>query len=74
MLLLGGRNDGGEGDRSTRGLAQRLRSAGAEVAEIRVPGLEPAPLHHLADSLRQRLMAMDEIERFIRLRCLEPAG
>ena len=74
MLLLAGRKDGGEGDRSTGCLAQRLRAAGAEVAEIRVPGLEPAPLHQLADSLRQRLMAMDEIERFIRLRCLEPAG
>lgn len=74
MLLLAGRNDGGEGDRSTGRLAQRLRSAGAEVAEIRVPGLEPAPLHRLVDALRQRLMAVDEIERFIRLRCLEPAS
>ena len=74
MLLLAGPNDGGERDRSTGRLAQRLRSAGAEVAEIRVPGLEPAPLHRLVDALGQRLMAVDEIERFIRLRCLEPAG
>jgi poly(3-hydroxybutyrate) depolymerase len=71
MLLLGGRKDGGERDRSTCALAERLRAAGAEVAEIRVPGLEPAPVHRLADSLRQRLMALDEIERFIRLRSLE---
>lgn len=74
MMLLAGRNDGGEGDRSTGRLAQRLRSAGAEVAEIRVPGLEPAPWHRLLDALAQRLMALDEIERFIRLRCLEPAA
>jgi acetyl esterase/lipase len=72
MLLLAGRKDGGEGDQSTGRLAERLRSAGAQVAEIRVPGLEPAPWHHLLDALRQRLMAFDEIERFIRLRCLEP--
>jgi acetyl esterase/lipase len=74
MLLLAGRNDGGEGDRSTGRLAQRLRSAGAEVAEIRAPWLDPPPWHRLADALRQRLMMVDEIERFIRLRCLEPAA
>ena len=74
MLLLAGRNDGGEGDRSTGRLAQRLRSAGAEVGEIRVPGLEPAPWHHLIGALSQRLMVLDEIERFIRLRCLEVAS
>jgi hypothetical protein len=71
MLLLAGLKDGGEQDRSTGRLAQRLRAAGAEVAEIRLPGLDPAPLHRLADSLRQRLMALDEIERFIRLHSLE---
>lgn len=74
MLLLAGRKDGGDGDRSTGRLAQRLRAAGAEVAEIRAPGLDPAPWHRLADALRQRLMMVDEIERFIRLRCLEPAA
>jgi len=74
MLLLGGRKDGGERDRSTCALAERLRAAGAEVAEIRVPGLEPAPVHRLGVSLSQRLMALDEIERFIRLRSLELAA
>ena len=74
MLLLGGRKDGGERDRSTGALAERLRVAGAEVAEIRVPGLEPPPFHRLVDALRQRLMALDEIERFIRLHSLELAG
>jgi len=74
ILLLGGRSDGGERDRSTLRLAQRLRAAGAEVAEIRVPGLDPAPLHRLLDSLHQRLMALEEIERFIRLHSLELAG
>ena len=73
MLLLAGRADGGEGDRSTGRLAGRLRTAGAEVAEIRVPGLEPPPFRHLAVALRQRLMVMDEIERFIRLHSLELA-
>ena len=71
MLLLAARKDGGEGDRSTCRLAQRLRAAGAEVAEIRVPWLDHAPLHSLVGSLRMRLMALDEIERFIRLRSLE---
>jgi len=74
MLLLAGRKDGGERDRSTGSLAQRLRTAGAEVAEIRVPWLDHTPLYSLVDSLRLRLMALDEIERFIRLRCLEPAS
>jgi acetyl esterase/lipase len=74
MLLLGGRKDGGERDRSTRALAERLRAAGAEVAEIRVPGLEPAPVHRMMDCLSQRLMVLDEIERFIRLRSLEIAA
>jgi acetyl esterase/lipase len=74
MLLLAGRKDGGERDCSTGRLAQRLRSAGAEVAEIRAPGLDPAPWHRLAVALRQRLMMVDEIERFIRLRCLEPVA
>ncbi|HEY4030967.1 MAG TPA: hypothetical protein VGM25_11530 [Caulobacteraceae bacterium] len=73
MLLLAGRMDGGERDGSTGRLAGRLRAAGAEVAEIRVPGLDPAPLHRLADSLRHRLMALEEIERFIRLHSLELA-
>jgi acetyl esterase/lipase len=74
LLLLAGRRDGGERDRSTGALAQRLRTAGAEVAEIRVPWLDHTPLHSLVDSLRLRLIALDEIERFIRLRCLEPAA
>jgi len=67
MLLLAGRKDGGERDGSTGRLASRLRAVGAEVAEIRVPGLDPAPLHRLLHSLRQRSMALEEIERFIRL-------
>lgn len=71
MLLLAGRAEGGKGDRSTGRLAERLRTAGAKVAEIRVPGLDPAPLHRLSVALRQRLMAIDEIERFIRLHSLE---
>jgi hypothetical protein len=50
-----------------------LRTAGAKVAELRVPGLERLPLHRLAVALRQRLMALDEIERFIRLHSLELA-
>jgi acetyl esterase/lipase len=74
MLLLNGRADGGERDRSTCQLAQRLRAAGAEVAEIRVPWLDHTPLHSLVGSFRLRLMALDEIERFIRLRSLECAG
>jgi acetyl esterase/lipase len=73
ILLLAGRADGGERDRSTGRLAERLRTAGAEVAEIRVPGLAPAPVHRLVDALRQRLMAFDEIERFIRRHSLELA-
>jgi acetyl esterase/lipase len=67
MLLLAG----GAGDCSTGRLAERLRTAGAEVSELRVPGLEPPPLHRLAVALRQRLMALDEIERFIRVHSLE---
>lgn len=69
MLLLAGK-DGGERDRSTGLLAQRLRTIGAEVAEIRVPWLDHTPLYCLVDSLRLRLIALNEIERFIRLRCL----
>jgi acetyl esterase/lipase len=74
MMLLAGRKDGGERDRSTCRLAQRLRDAGCDVAEIRVPWLDHTPLHSLLDSLRLRLIALDEIERFIRLRSLEFAG
>jgi acetyl esterase/lipase len=71
MLLVAARKDGGERDRSTDRLAQRLRAAGAEVAELRVPWLDHTPLRRLIASLRGRLIALDEIERFIRLRSLE---
>jgi acetyl esterase/lipase len=71
MLLVAARKDGGERDRSTDRLAQRLRAAGAEVAELRVPWLDHTPLRRLIASLRVRLIALDEIERFIRLRSLE---
>jgi acetyl esterase/lipase len=71
MLLLTGRKDGGARDGSTVRLARRLRAAGAEVAEIGVPGLDPTPLHRLVDALRQRSMVLEEIERFIRLHSLE---
>jgi acetyl esterase/lipase len=74
MLLLAARKDGGERDRSTHRLAQTLRAAGAEVAEIRVPWLDHTPLHSLVGSVKMRLMMLDEIERFIRLRSLEFAG
>lgn len=74
MLLLAASKDGGERDRSTRLLAQRLRTAGAQVAEIRVPWLDHTPLPRLIGSLRLRLIMLDEIERFIRLRSLEFAG
>jgi len=70
MLLLAARKDGGEGDRSTGGLARRLRAAGAEVTEIRVPWLDGAPIQSLFECLKMRLLALDEIERFIRLRSL----
>ncbi|MGZ3313359.1 MAG: alpha/beta hydrolase, partial [Caulobacteraceae bacterium] len=43
MLLFAAREDGGERDRSTFRLAQKLRAAGAEVAEIRVPWLDHTP-------------------------------
>jgi acetyl esterase/lipase len=74
MMLVAGREDGGERDQSTGRLARRLRAAGAEVAEIRAPWLERAPLHSLVEFLRLRLMTLDEIERFIRLRSLEYAA
>lgn len=70
MMLLAGREDGGERDRSTSRLARRLRAAGAEVTEIRVPWLDRTPWLSLVGSLRLRLIALDEIERFIRLRSL----
>jgi acetyl esterase/lipase len=74
MLLLAGRGECGERDRSTMRLAQKLRLAGAQVAEILIPGLGPAPLIQRVLALRQRQMALEEIERFIRLRSLESAG
>ena len=74
MMLIAGREDGGKGDRSTCRFAGRLRRAGGEVAEIRVPWLDRVPWHSLLGALRLRLIALDEIERFIRLRSLEPAG
>ena len=68
LLLVADREDSDAGP-----LARALRIVGGQVAEIRCPELEGVPLAGLLRGLRLRLIALDEVERFIRLCSLAPA-
>ena len=73
MLLIAGGLDHCDPDRHTGGLARALRNVGGRVAEIRYPRMgDRTGLHSLSGCLGFRAHALDEVERFIRLRCLEP--
>jgi acetyl esterase/lipase len=73
MLLVAGGKDHLDPDLNTSALARALRTVGGQVAEIRYPTLgDKVGLHSLIGSLHFRATALTEVERFIRLRSLEP--
>lgn len=72
MLLIAGGRDHRDPDLNTGALARALRTVGGRVAEIRYPRLgDRSGLHSLSGSLRFRAVALDEVERFIRLHSLD---
>jgi acetyl esterase/lipase len=74
MLLVAGAKDHRDPNQNSGRLAAALRTAGARVSEIRYPKLGDCHgLHGLAGSLQFRGIALEEVERFIRLHSLEPA-
>jgi predicted esterase len=67
LLLIAGAQDRADTGR----LACALRKVGGQVAEIRYPRLGNRPsLHGVLGALRLRATALDEVERFVRLRSL----
>ena len=72
LLLVAGRDRHSEADLGAGRLVGAMRSAGGQVAEIRCPAFDPPPLHRLFADLPLGLMALDQVERFIRLGSLEP--
>lgn len=73
LLLVAGRDSGSETNLAASRLAGAVRAAGGPVAEIHCPAFGRAPMHHLIRALPLSLIALDEVERFIRLGSLEPA-
>ena len=72
MLLIAGQQDQIDPDNTSR-LARALRTVGAPVAEIRYPALSERTGLGPRGPLRRRGMALDEVERFVRLHSLGPA-
>jgi len=71
LLLIAGTRDRADPARHTGRLACALRKVGGQVAEIRYPRLtDRLGLHSVIDALRLRATALDEVERFVRLRSL----
>jgi hypothetical protein len=72
LLLVAGCDRHSEADLGAGRLIGAVRSVGGQVAEIRCPAFDPPPLHRLLGALPLGLMALDQVERFIRLGSLEP--
>lgn len=71
LLLIAGTSDRTDPARHTGRLACALRKVGGQVAEIRYPRItNRLGLHSFGDALRRRATALDEVERFVRLRSL----